>query len=127
VRKFNRPEEIEMFTNRLFNLFVALALVTLAAFTGWQTIATAKAVADRSYDQVEQAQPEIYWSPDYSVGKHEERYDRMNGFEGTDHLYKYEDRYDVMNDGLLSNDRSYNLSKYEDRYDRMNDFSGTDR
>ena len=116
-----------MFTNRLFSLFVAIALIALAAFSGLRAITTDKAVADRSSDQIEQAQPEISLSPAQSTGKHEDRYDRMNGFQGIDQLYKHEDRYDTMNVGFPGTGLPYNASKYEDRYDRMNDFSGTDR
>ena len=99
-----------MFTNRLFNLLVAVVIVILAIqFT---SVAVAPAAGTIN---------------DTAASKYEDRYDRMNS-PATDPSYiagKYEDRYDRMNDP--GTDLAYMMGKHEDRYDFMNDFPGTNR
>jgi ABC-type dipeptide/oligopeptide/nickel transport system permease component len=105
-------KEIEMFTNRLFNLLVAVLVVILAIqFT---SLAVSPAAGPIDYT---------------AASKYEDRYDRMNHSLGADPSYiagKYEDRYDRMNHSLGA-DPSYISGKHEDRYDFMNDFPGTNR
>ena len=100
-----------MFTNRLFNLLVAVLVVILAI----QFTSVAVSPAAGPIDQ-------------FAASKYEDRYDRMNHSLSADPSYipgNYEDRYDRMND--LGTELAYIVSKHEDRYDFMNDFPGTDR
>ena len=48
-----------MFTNRLFNVLIVIALLAVVTLTSWEALATNKVIADRSYDQVEQARSSI--------------------------------------------------------------------
>ena len=99
-----------MFTNRFFNLIVAVLVVILAIqFT---SIAVAPAAGTIT---------------DTAASKYEVRYDRMNPMV-TDLSYmagKYEDRFDRMND--LGTDLAYMIGKHENRYDFMNDFPSATR
>ena len=99
-----------MFTNRFFNLIVAVLVVILAIqFTNIAVAPAAGTITDTA------------------ASKYEDRYDRMNSL-ATDLSYiagKYDDRFDRMND--LGTDLAYIMGKHEDRYDFMNDFPGTNR
>ena len=97
-----------MFTNRFFNLIVAVLVVILAIQFTSVAVAPAAGTINNT-----------------AASKYEDRYDRMNSL-ATDLSYiagKYEDRFDRMND--LGTDLAYIMGKHEDRYDFMNDFPGT--
>jgi hypothetical protein len=75
----NRPKEIKMSGNRLFNVFVIAALVALIALTASQAIATAKVVASASNEASCVAaahRPSV--TAAYSNESHA-RYTRING------------------------------------------------
>lgn len=84
-----------MFTNRFFNLFVAVALLAVIALTTREAIATSAVMrADRTYDQVEQVRDQRLTS----LSAVDHSYDAIENVRGQrfDNTYTADRSYDAI-------------------------------